>query len=972
MKWQKYFRFDDNSRRGYYLTYTVIFFVMAFFCYLPFWTNGKTMIWQTDGLPQHYTALVYYAQWMREIVHHFLQTHTLEISTFSFDFGLGADLFTTLQYYVIGDPFTYLAIFVPSDYMEGFYSFLILLRMYCVGISFSMFERYRKKEKAATLAGAFVYTFSTYAVYASVRHPFFLNPMIFFPILLLGVEKLRREKKTGMLIAGVAVSASSNFYFFYMLVIMVVCYVLLDICVNWKKQSIKNTVAELLRITAASVTGVLISAVFLLPVVLMFLQDSRAESQYVFRLFYPISYYGKFLSTLISNGLLENWGRVGSSAVTLLAVFLLFREKEKSRLKLKIAVVISIVSMLIPFMGYLLNGFSNVSNRWSWGLVMIFACTLTEMWPNLKNANKREILYLILCSIVYFLLCLLTGGMIKSNYLSFYAVLIGALGVLILGNEIRGQKVLQKENGSQIEGLLLFVVLIGSYCIAHYTYSESGKNYLSEFVPKESLEKCLQDNEGIALRERNDETPFYRYSQSNYKRKSKNASVRHGYPNTQYYWSLSNGKITNFYNDTLTRMQRVYSLNGLDSRTALEELVSSKYFVTEEKNSVGIPYGYEYVSSSKYGNDSTYYVYENKYELPLGYTYDSYLLEEDAKNLTPLERQEAMLQTVIVEEEEKNFPKNEELSFSQQTKDYKVTCNSKDVSQQGKSFVVTKENASVTLSVEGIPNRETYLYIKNLQFQGASEYSLYGEEDKFDPLNLYTEETWKKLSEQEQKDCWEKNLVYVEPCNLELEVKTSYADEKKAENKIFLETPYYKYYNNRTDQLVNLFYAEEPVTKITITFPEIGIYSFDEINVLFQSMEHYEQQIKERKEDVLENVDLHKNTVNATNHISGELKLEKQKMLVLSIPYSKGWTAYVDGEKAEIKTVNSMFMGIEVAAGEHQIELRYQTPGLKEGFFISAFGLLLVVGYTVVIHANYVASKRIIFRKKGTGENEKN
>ena len=46
-----------------------------------------------------------------------------------------------------------------------------------------------------------------------------------FPWLLLGVERIFKEKKPLVFIMGVFVSVISNFYFFYMLVILTVLYV---------------------------------------------------------------------------------------------------------------------------------------------------------------------------------------------------------------------------------------------------------------------------------------------------------------------------------------------------------------------------------------------------------------------------------------------------------------------------------------------------------------------------------------------------------------------------------------------------------------------------------------------------------------------------------------------------------------------------------------------------------------------------
>ena len=43
-------------------------------------------------------------------------------------------------------------------------------------------------------------------------------------------------------------------------------------------------------------------------------------------------------------------------------------------------------------------------------------------------------------------------------------------------------------------------------------------------------------------------------------------------------------------------------------------------------------------------------IYENQYALPAGYTYTSYQTRSDYEKLSPLERQQAILQGVVVED----------------------------------------------------------------------------------------------------------------------------------------------------------------------------------------------------------------------------------------------------------------------------------------------------------------------------------
>ena len=76
------------------------------------------------------------------------------------------------------------------------------------------------------------------------------------------------------------------------------------------------------------------------------------------------------------------------------------------------------------------------------------------------------------------------------------------------------------------------------------------------------------------------------------------------------------------------------------------------------------------------------------------------------------------------------------------------------------------------------------------------------------------------------------------------------------------------------------------------------------------------------------------------NEITGTINVDKEKLLVLTIPYSKGWTAYVDGKEYETEKVNYMYTGIFLEEGEHEIRLSYCTPGIKAGAVVSLIGVL--------------------------------
>ncbi len=77
--------------------------------------------------------------------------------------------------------------------------------------------------------------------------------------------------------------------------------------------------------------------------------------------------------------------------------------------------------------------------------------------------------------------------------------------------------------------------------------------------------------------------------------------------------------------------------------------------------------------------------------------------------------------------------------------------------------------------------------------------------------------------------------------------------------------------------------------------------------------------------------------------IEGMINANKKGTLFTSIPFDKGWTASVDGEKVDIKKVQNAFIGVSLEKGRQHIEFTYTPPGLVVGSIISIISLLLLV-----------------------------
>ena len=97
---------------------------------------------------------------------------------------------------------------------------------------------------------------------------------------------------------------------------------------------------------------------------------------------------------------------------------------------------------------------------------------------------------------------------------------------------------------------------------------------------------------------------------------------------------------------------------------------------------------------------------------------------------------------------------------------------------------------------------------------------------------------------------------------------------------------------------------------------------------------------------------LNETAADTFSYTDKELKLSyagaEEGMVFLSVPYSDGFSAYVDGQRAEVIKVDGGLMAVAVSQGSKSVELVYREPGLIEGVILSGIGLLLFLVYMFV------------------------
>lgn len=916
---QKQGLFGAHRKRDFLIVYTLIFALLSVLTHIYIYLGGKTLVWNLDGSGQHIKTLAFYGEWLRGVLTNIFINHDLSVPAWSFAIGYGADVPVTLSFYVTGDPFALLSVFVPVQYTYYLYEALIYLRVWCMGLAFGTFCFGKQKDVSpyAVLAASFVYSFCGFAMHNTIRHPFFLTPMVFLPLVLLGAQYVIEKRKPWLLIFSVCLAALSNFYFFYMIALVTVLYVGLMLFVPFAKDRFKDSLAAIGRVALFAFTGVLLSGFLLYPTVLLITGNSRAGADHTLNILYPLQYYETFLSSFLTNYEAEGgeWTTLGYAAPALVAVALLYFGKKTDgvKLRLRVAFAVLTVFLLVPAAQLVFNGFTYPSARWHFAYGFLIAYVLVCMWEALIADGKKKLIYLVSFLGVYTVLCLVFA---RGRNLSVFASLAVAIALALILNLNKDQVIKEK--------VILAAVSVSVVLNAAFMFLPEDSVFMQELAERSGVDELVYPAETAAVKALDAGDGFYRFSYlSHHDANSCNDGLTAGLSGTGTYLSFVPGAVTDYMQLNAVDRKSDFRFSDPDRRTFLMELSGVKYAVLANP-AEGAPYGYEQVSDN---------IYVNGYALPLGYTYSAVIPEDDYLAMTPVERQEAMLQGVCLEGYDGGLIPAADIKLTSSLSAVEITPGS-GVYLSGDSFFVTKPYSTAMISFAGQTDCETYLDIKGFSFTGTTMYRIYkNNPDLFD---------WNALTADEQKAMAEEDRYYIEPefVMVTLNALNPYTHE------IYLESRGYSRYSGRDRFLINMGYSQSAKGMITMTFPAVGIYSFDEITAQLQPMDNYEAEVAALKEDVLENVDLNL-AGNGTSLVTGDITLTEDKVLVIAIPYSEGWSAKIDGDQARLYRANTMYMGLVVPAGTHSIELRYKTPGSGAGICMTAAGILICIAYAV-------------------------
>lgn len=892
-------RENRRSLIRYFIGYTLLFIIMMVLIFHPYAAEGKTLIWEADGLGQYVPKAYRFIQYIPEIVKDIFSGN-FDFKQYDFTTGLGATV--AISY----DPIYWLYLLFSADHIEKAYSILILLRYFLAGISMSCLVLYFRKSHFAAYTASIVYAFSGYAIYAGTKHGQFLTPMILLPVLVVAMERLIRSRKWYMLTVLVAVSLLCSYYFLYMNTIALGAYFILRIVCTREYRNWRTFFERGFIIVGSYILGASIGVISLFTSFGSYMGSSRSGggklsaflsiTPLYYRTEWLVDFFTSYISDNFASGL---WLKLGFAPIALLAVVLLFTRK--NRKELRWLFILFTTCCLFPVCGYIFSGFSNVNNRWGYIYAVVVSFVLAESIDKMRELTGKELGIMTAITGLYGLITVFSEKLYVTSIYGAFSLLTVTLIMLFFLNSDKIH--ISKK---QFRAIVLVVTAFTVFLNANWfiTSGDEDSTHLDTYVSvgdskKKISDTALKNLDKVLGIEKED---FYRSSNLVTKGDLRSSSLLYGYNDISTFSSTLNGGVVNYNNAMGNCRWNIVSVYDYNFRTYLYTLSSVKYMGVSKGNAVSMPYGYKKVQETK---DKNYSIYQNQYSLPLGYTYDKIISTDTAEKYSATQKQEASMLAAVVEE--KDMKKNSNLTVAdslpltaQKVKIKKIKLDG--ISMHDGIIEIEKPGATMKFSFDAPANAETYLSLKG---------DIYAQKDAKEHF------IWSRVSAP--------GITYKYQFRIDA------------------------YSTGQKEYLFNLGYRKNSLGECTLKFNDVGTLKYKDISIYSQTMDNYAERVNALKENSLQNAKAEKNTV------TGNITVDKDKMLVVTLPYQKGWTAYVDGKKTDIQRVNYQYIGINLKKGTHDIRLHYQLPGIKMAFMITGGGIAV---FAVIIIFNIARKRR--------------
>jgi len=568
---------------------------------------------------------------------------------------LGANFIGSYSFYLLFSPFFWLTLPFPNDWLPHLMAPLLILKTALASLTAFLYLRRFVKDQRYAIVGGLLYAFSGWMAF-NIFFNHFHEVAIFFPLLLLGLEKLITENQKGLFALMVAVNAMVNYWFFIGEVVFVILYVIVRGCYN-KRWGL--TPGKFFLVMLESVMGVLIAALVLVPSVLAIMGNPRAGADKLingwnFWIYWNNQRLPAILQSFFfppeqparSNFFPNHeayWASLSAWLPLLgpVGVMAYFSTRKKDWLKTLVGICIFMA--LVPGLNSLFTLLNDsYYARWFYMPILLIALAsiraVEDMSPNAGEfftAMRRQ---LLIVSVFTAAACL-TPNMVDGEWriglaeITWQAwVSFGVAVVCVLLTWLLVVRCRRKTHFLRIFGA---GVALAAICFTvPYLFSVKESYWSSRFI----IERVINGKYEISL-------PEESFARSDAAMATDNLLMFWKLPNIQAFHSIVPASIMEFY-PAVGVERNIDSRPGTDYY-ALRSLLSVRWLFYEEKNFEEPPMpGYSFFDVQ---ND--FQIYENDYYLPMGFTYEYVIGRDDLETVSDTARGNLLLRAMLLDED---------------------------------------------------------------------------------------------------------------------------------------------------------------------------------------------------------------------------------------------------------------------------------------------------------------------------------
>lgn len=585
---------------------------------------------------------------------------------------LGSDFISTYSFYLLGSPFFWLMLLVPES-LVLFSVPLVLSLKYAVSAltSYAYIKRFVKRDSSAVI-GCFLYAFSGFQAY-NIFFNHFHDVTALFPLMLIAMEEHVTKNRRGIFALTVALMAVTNYFFFAGQAVFLIVYFLLrsrcrDFRVTPKKfislffEALLGTAAAsfILLPSALSVLGNFRVSKHLLGMDMLAYSD-RTRIWRIVQSFFMIP-DSPARPNLFSDGT-SKWSSIAGylpmfSMAGVISFVRAKPDKWQSRL-IKFCVLCAFIPVLNS-MFYMFN--SEYYARWLYMPVLIMAMVTAQIFErtdiNPVPGFRACTLFLAAVLIISFLPAKEEDTVTWAAFGKYKVYLYISLGITAAFLMIAGYIFSCRKNRKKyIRKGIVFTVAASFVSTAAVFYfgiydGPYPDRYIAASINDTSASVIIDDEE------------FFRADISE---NCDNYPVFWGIPSMRCFNSTVSPSIMEFYNSI--GITRDVASRVDTSHYALRGLLSVKYYFSAKDDENSAP---DMPAFSKISDGDHFEVYENTEYVPMGFSYDTYITEEQLGKISEKKKSNALMHSVLLTEEQaekySNILENAEISDSMLTK----------------------------------------------------------------------------------------------------------------------------------------------------------------------------------------------------------------------------------------------------------------------------------------------------------------